>query len=141
MFTLDPSSLSNVLTAVRIKLNSNLQPAAQFNIIVYILRKVYDSVNEYVSARAAMPLACTENSDHTYKMSHHYPVSTPEKQRTCNRTTVGRSRNHCCSAKAASITYSKSASGSLTIQHAKRMRRNILACGLSLSPIFFRIVS
>jgi hypothetical protein len=39
---------------------------------------------------------------------------------------VARSRNHCCSGKAISITYSQCVSVALVIQHAKRMRRIIL---------------
>ena len=37
------------------------------------------------------------------------------------------SRNHCCLAKARSITHSECVSVALVIQHAKRMRRIILS--------------
>jgi len=53
------------------------------------------------------------------------------------------SRNHCCSGKAVSITYSECVSVALGIQHTMRMRRIILssvACP-SLQYFFFHIIS
>jgi hypothetical protein len=51
------------------------------------------------------------------------------------------SRNHCCRAKAISITYSECVSVALVIQHAFRMCRIIVTCGLSGCTIFFYIIS
>jgi hypothetical protein len=58
---------------------------------------------------------------------------------TCNvriekLDTEARSRDHCCRAKAISITYSEFASLALVIQHANRMRRIIL------SPVAYLVV-
>ena len=39
-----------------------------------------------------------------------------------------RSCNHCCRGKAISITYSQCVFVVLIFQHAKRMRRSVLAC-------------
>jgi hypothetical protein len=51
-----------------------------------------------------------------------------------------RSRNHCCSGKAVSITYSECVSVALAIQHAKRMRRIILPSVACLAvPYFFTL--
>jgi hypothetical protein len=49
-----------------------------------------------------------------------------------------RSRNNCCHAKARSITYFQNVSVVLVIQHAQRMRRNVV-CGLSGSTVFLYI--
>jgi hypothetical protein len=49
--------------------------------------------------------------------------------------------NHCCHGKAISITYCECVSVALVIQHAKRMRRIILSCGLSGCTIFLHIIS
>jgi hypothetical protein len=48
-------------------------------------------------------------------------------QCTHKSNTETRSRNHCCSGKAISITYSECLSVALVIQHAQRMRRIILS--------------
>jgi len=52
-----------------------------------------------------------------------------------------RSRNHCCSGKEITITYSEYVSVALVIQHAVRMRRIIVICGLSDCTIFFSTLS
>ena len=52
-----------------------------------------------------------------------------------------RSRNHCCSGKATSITYSKCVCVcSISFQHEMRMR-HIVICGLHYSTVFFHIIS
>jgi len=48
------------------------------------------------------------------------------------------SRNHFCSGKAISVTYSKCVFGALCVQHAIRMR-HIAICGLSASTSFFHM--
>jgi hypothetical protein len=50
-----------------------------------------------------------------------------DKQCTYKHNIEVRSRNHCCRAKAISITYSQCVSVAIVIQHAKRMRRIILS--------------
>jgi hypothetical protein len=50
-----------------------------------------------------------------------------EKQCTYKRNIEARSRNHFCRGREISITYYKSVSVALVIQHAKRMRRIILS--------------
>jgi hypothetical protein len=72
------------------------------------------------------------------------PVSSLERTREamyflCNFD--ARSHNPCCRGEAISITYSECVFVALVIQHAKRMRRIIVICGLSGSTIFFHIVS
>ena len=52
------------------------------------------------------------------------------------RNNEGRSRNHCCSGKAITITYSECVSVALVIQHEMRMRH----IGLSGSTIFFPLI-
>jgi hypothetical protein len=51
-----------------------------------------------------------------------------------------RSRNHCCSGKAISITHSECVSVALGTQHEMRMRY-IVIYGLSASTVFFHIIS
>jgi len=51
-----------------------------------------------------------------------------------------RSRNHCCSGKTISITYSERVFVALYFQHAMCMHY-IAICGLSRSTKFFHIVS
>jgi hypothetical protein len=48
-----------------------------------------------------------------------------------------RSRNHCCRRKAISITYCECVSVALVIQHAKRMRRIILASVACVAVPYF----
>jgi hypothetical protein len=55
------------------------------------------------------------------------------------RNTTARSRNHCCSGKSVTITYSECEFVALGIQHAKRMR-HIVVCGLPDSTIFYHII-
>jgi len=50
-----------------------------------------------------------------------------DRQWSYKRNNEALSHNHCCRAKIISITYSGCVFGALGIQHAKRMRRNILA--------------
>ena len=50
---------------------------------------------------------------------------------------VARSLNNCCRKTAISITYSGCVFVALLIQHAKRIRRISLSCGLSGSTILF----
>jgi hypothetical protein len=56
------------------------------------------------------------------------------------RNIEGRSRNHRYRGKAISITYSECVFVALGIQHAMPMR-HIVICGLSVSTIFFHIIS
>jgi hypothetical protein len=56
------------------------------------------------------------------------------------RNTEARSRNHCCSWKAISITYLGCVFTDLGIQYAERMR-HIVICGQPHSTIFFHIIS
>jgi len=51
------------------------------------------------------------------------------------RSIGARSRNHCCSRKARSITYSEYACVALVIQHAKRMHHKAI-CDLPCSSIY-----
>ena len=60
-----------------------------------------------------------------------------DRQFTYERNIEARSRNHYCSGKAISITYSECVSVALVIQEANRMRRVMLLCGLSEFSIFF----
>jgi hypothetical protein len=53
---------------------------------------------------------------------------------------MARSRNHCCSGKAVSITYSEYVSGALVIQHAVRMR-HIVIRDLSGCTVLFHVIS
>jgi hypothetical protein len=53
------------------------------------------------------------------------------------RNTETRSRNHCCSGKATSITYSRCVTLVFIIQHAKRMRRIILSSVTCLAIPYF----
>jgi len=54
--------------------------------------------------------------------------------------TQTRSRNHCCSGKAISVTYSECVFVDIGIQQAMRMC-HIVMCGLFGSTIFFHIIS
>ena len=53
------------------------------------------------------------------------------------RNIEARSRNHCCTGKAISITYCQCVSVALVIQHAKRMRRIILSSVACLAVPYF----
>jgi len=57
------------------------------------------------------------------------------------RNIEARSCNRCCSGEALSITYCECISVALGIQHAMRIIRHIVICGLSGSTIFFHIIS
>jgi hypothetical protein len=58
------------------------------------------------------------------------------------RNNEARLRNHCCRAKAISITYSDCVFRALGTYHAMRMHRVILTvCGLSGSTAFFYIIT
>ena len=48
--------------------------------------------------------------------------------------------NHCCRAKATSITYSECVFVALGIKHAMRMRHTVI-CGLPVFTILFHIIS
>jgi hypothetical protein len=64
-----------------------------------------------------------------------------DRQCTYKRNMEARSRNHCCSGKAVSITHSECVSVALVIQHAKRMRRIILSSVTCLSVPYFPTLS
>jgi hypothetical protein len=64
-----------------------------------------------------------------------------DRQCTHKRNTGPRSRNHCCRGKSISTAYSECVSAALVIQHAERMRRIIVSCGLSGSTTFFHVIS
>jgi hypothetical protein len=53
------------------------------------------------------------------------------------RNFEARSRNHCCSGKAISITYSVCVSVLLVIQHAKRTRSFILSPDICRALLYF----
>jgi len=53
------------------------------------------------------------------------------------RNTGARSRNHCCSGKVISITFSKGVFVALVIPHATSMRRNILSSVVCLAVLYF----
>ena len=74
-------------------------------------------------------------------LAGHISDINKDRQCTDKRKTEERSRNDRCRRKAISITYSQCVSVALVIQHAKRMRRIILSCGLSGCTIFFHIIS
>jgi hypothetical protein len=61
--------------------------------------------------------------------------------RDTTRNIKARSRNHCCSGKAISITYSECLSVALVIKHAKRMRRIILPSVACLAVPYFSTLS
>jgi hypothetical protein len=63
------------------------------------------------------------------------------RQAMYGNITKARSRNHCCRAKAISITYSQCVSVALVIQHAKRMRRIILSSVARLAVPYFSTLS
>ena len=58
------------------------------------------------------------------------------RQAMYGNITKARSRNHCCRAKAISITYSQCVSVALVIQHAKRMRRIMSSVACLAVPYF-----
>ena len=64
-----------------------------------------------------------------------------DRQLLYKRNIEARSRYKCCNWKTISITYSECVSVNLVNQHAKRVRRIIVICGLSASAIFFHIFS
>jgi hypothetical protein len=66
--------------------------------------------------------------------------SLPNKTMYVQCNIEARSRNHCCSGKAISITYSECVFVALGIQRDMRMRQ-IVICGLSGSTTFFYIIS
>jgi hypothetical protein len=59
-------------------------------------------------------------------------------QDTVSKTGSGRSRNHCCSGKTISITYSGCVSVALVIRHAKR---TFSTWSVRLYHIYFHIIS
>jgi hypothetical protein len=64
-----------------------------------------------------------------------------KQERQCTYNVTLSSRNHCCSKKAVSITYSQCVSVALVIQHAKRMRRIILSSVACLAVPHFSTLS
>jgi hypothetical protein len=62
--------------------------------------------------------------------------SSMTRQALYNFNIEARSRNHCCSVKAISITYSDCEFVALSIQHTVCMRHTV-SCGLPGSTIFF----
>ena len=58
---------------------------------------------------------------------------------TVKRSIEARSRNHCCSGKGISITYSECVSVTVVIHYAVRVR-HIVTCGLCGCTVFFPII-
>jgi hypothetical protein len=84
-------------------------------------------------------------------LPENYPFSLPAASdlsegwlRNSNKRSkvcLTRSRNHCCSVKAISITYSECVSVALVMQHVKRMRRIILSSVACLAVPYFSTLS
>jgi hypothetical protein len=64
-----------------------------------------------------------------------------DRQHTYKRNTEVRSGINCCSGKAISITYSEFMSIAIIIQHANRMRLNVLASVAYLVLQYFKTLS
>ena len=71
----------------------------------------------------------------------HQPVNNQGRQFTYKRNIQARSRNHCCSGKAISVSYSECVSVALVIQHAKLMRCMILSSAACLALPYFSTLS
>jgi hypothetical protein len=70
-----------------------------------------------------------------------YTDTYQDKQCSYKQNIKARSRNHCCSGKAVSITYSEIVCLALFFQHAKRMRHFILSSEACLSVLYISILS
>ena len=75
-----------------------------------------------------------------YYVTQNSPPCSQDMQCTYRRNIEARSRNHCCSGKAISITYSKRVFVTLGIQHAIRMHR-IMSSVACLAVSYFSTLS
>jgi hypothetical protein len=94
-------------------------------------------IGDWVGPRAG--LDCEGTTGHY--VTQNSPPCSQDRQCTYKRNIEARSRNHCCSGKAISITYYERVFVTLGIQHAIRMRRIITPSVACQCFIFLHIIS